>query len=66
MRKMVMMDSALGPSFSNFYIANLENKVFRCIKNMYVISMISSLSKAQMKYTIYNWPSKIISNSVFL
>lgn len=32
----VAMGSVLGPTFSNFYMANLENKIFNSTKKPYI------------------------------
>ena len=67
----IAMESALGPTFSNFYVAHLENKVFNYIKKtkfFHVMSMISSSSSiAQMNKTINNWasPKKSVLNFTY-
>ena len=35
----ISVGSVLGPTFSNFYMSNLENKIFNDIKNTYLCTL---------------------------
>ena len=57
------MGSVLGPTFSNFYMSNQENKIFNCIKkkfqyieDMLMISLFFLIILTESTY--YKTPSK--------
>ena len=47
----ISMSSVLGPTFSNFYMSNLENNIFNDIKNIFVhvLLMISLFQQIILK-----------------